>query len=90
MTSCACRKKLDRRRYGPFHCSYQCWRRDHDQWLANIRRFRAEQAAEANPLSIQEQLDAGYGDVTEVDGQLVKNSEAVEDDPDVPVGTWQH
>jgi hypothetical protein len=56
--------------------------------MANIRRFRAEQDAEANPMSIQEQLDAGFGDETEVDGQLVKNSEAVEDDPDVPVGTY--
>jgi hypothetical protein len=84
-----CRKKLDGIRYRRDWCSEECWQKGQDRGLANIRRFRAEQDAQANPLSIQEQLDAGFGDVTEVDGQLVKISEAVEDDPELPVGSWK-
>jgi hypothetical protein len=87
--NCTCRKKLDRRRYSRDFCSYKCWKKGQARGMANIRRFRAEQEAQAIPVSLRELLDAGCGDVTVVDGQLVKISEAAEDDPELAKGSWK-
>jgi hypothetical protein len=90
VTKCAgpeCSKKLDGIKYRRDWCSPECWKKGQARGMANIRRFRAEQDAQAQPVSIQEQLDAGFGDVTE--GVKISEAAQQDDDPELPVGSWR-